>query len=214
MRLRNLFSAAVAILALVATTNATTVWDESVNGDLSGSQAAPTPILLSVGTNSVIGNLRITSAGDSQDWLAVTVPAGAQLTSFVHAAYTSTDAQGFTGFQTGSAFVGSPGVASSYNGYAHFGTGATNGSLPATNTVGTDLFPIMADNSPGGTSAGASGFTIPLGPGAYTFLIQQTGSATTSYQFNYNVVPEPASLGVLLLGGAALMARRRTCRMR
>src|SRR3974377_119904 len=45
------------------------VWDESVSGDLSGSQSSPTAIALSVGTNSIIGNLRTTASTDNQDWV-------------------------------------------------------------------------------------------------------------------------------------------------
>lgn len=196
MRTGNLLVGCVVVLALGAVASAATVWDEGVSGDLSGNQAAPTPILLSLGTNSVIGNLRITAAGDNQDWLAVTVPAGMGLNQYVHQVYTSTDTTGFTGFQAGPTFVGSPGAATSYAGYSHFGTAPTN-------TIGTDLLPPMQ------TAPSATGFSIPLAPGTYTFLIQQTGSATTSYAFDFNVIPEPASLGVLLLGGAMLMTGRR-----
>ena len=52
------------------------------------------------------------------------VPPGANLNSLVLATYSSTDAQGFTGFQSGSSFVGSVNTAANYKGYAHFGTGA------------------------------------------------------------------------------------------
>jgi len=86
--------------------------------------------------------------------------------------YTSTDAQGFTGVQSGTNFVGSVNSAASYLGYAHFGTGAQNGSLPATNLVGVDILPIMGDTN---LAAGAQGFIPPLLNGTYTFLIQQTG---------------------------------------
>jgi hypothetical protein len=44
----------------------------------------------------------------------------------------------------------------------------------------------MADNSPGGTAAGATGFTPPLSGQSYTFLIQQLGG-NTSYQFDFSV---------------------------
>ena len=208
MRLR---ISAIALLGFASLASASTVYDEGVTGDISGAGATPTPITLSLGTNTLIGSLRTSSATDNQDFLQVTIPAGLALQSYVHTLYTSTDAQGFTGFRVGSTFTVSTGLAGSYNGYAHFGSAATNGSLPAQSTVGVDLFPWMADNSAGGTSAGAAGFAIPLSSGVYTFLIQQTGSGpTTAYQFDFNVVPEPASLGVVLLGGAMLAAGRRT----
>ncbi|HEY1923350.1 MAG TPA: PEP-CTERM sorting domain-containing protein, partial [Tepidisphaeraceae bacterium] len=157
--------------------------------------------------NSVIGTV---GATDKQDWIALTIPAGFQLSSDVLESYSSTDAQGFSGVQAGSSFVGSVNNPASYLGYTHFGTGAANGSLPATNLVGVDLLPLMGDNV--NISAGSTGFTPPLPSGTYTFLIQQLG-ATTSYQFDYGVtsVPEPTTIG-LIAGGALLALRRRSRR--
>ena len=87
---------------------------------------------------------------------------------------------------------------SSYLGYAHYGTGATNpAGAPATNLVGDDLLALEANST---VAAGASGFSDPLQAGTYTFLIQQLG-ATTNYQFDFDVtsVPEPAALGLAAL---------------
>jgi hypothetical protein len=89
-----------------APTSAAILYDESVSGDLSNNRAAPTPLMLSAGTNSVLGTVNGTS--DHQDWIALTVPVGDELTSIILASYTSTDVQGFTGFQTGASFVGNP----------------------------------------------------------------------------------------------------------
>src|SRR4051812_43248866 len=106
-----------------------TLYDETASGDLSDSQAIPTPLgTASVGTNSVLGTV---GGGANQDWLTLHVATGTRLDSLVLAAYSSTDGQGFTGVQRGTSFVGSPFTASSYLGYAHFGTGAVNGSHPA-----------------------------------------------------------------------------------
>jgi uncharacterized repeat protein (TIGR01451 family) len=163
------------------------LWDESVNGNLSNNQGTPTPLSAALGTNSVIGT--VGGADGTQDWLTLHVPAGMRLDSLVLAVYSSTDAQGFTGVQPGTSFVGSPFTAGSYLGYAHFGTGATNGTLPPTNLIGADLLPIMGSAT---TAPGAQGFTPPLAAGDYTFLIQQLGAITT-YQFDYdtNTVPTP-----------------------
>src|SRR5437016_5625403 len=123
------------LTAFVTTARAQSVtqWDESVSGNLSGNQAAPNNFTLVLGTNAIIGNLRVTSAGDNQDWIMLAVPGGLQLSAVVLKAYSSTDAQGFTGVQAGTNFVGSALSAASYLGYAHFGTGAQNGALAPTN---------------------------------------------------------------------------------
>jgi hypothetical protein len=201
----------ISILVITVTSSrATVIWNESVNGNLSASQSAPTPFTLAEGTNSIIGT--VTGGTDPADWVTLTIPTGLQLSSDVLAAYSSTDQQGFTGVQAGTAFVGNPETsASAYLGYAHFGTGATNGSLPRTDLVGDDLLPIMGNTA---DAAGSQGFTPPLPSGSYVFIIQQLGAAT-NYQFDFGVtaVPEPGSLGLLALLGLTIpfsrtMARR------
>jgi hypothetical protein len=184
---------------------ATVLYNESVSGDLSNSQSSPTPLTLSAGTNSIIGSV---GTGDTADWVALTIPAGMQLRSDVLAAYSSTDVQGFTGFQAGSSFVGNPETtASAYLGYAHFGTAASNNGA-ATNLVSHDLLPIMANPL---TSPGAQGFTDPLAAGTYTFLIQQLG-APTNYQFDFGVTPAPEPASAALLALALPMLRRKSAR--
>jgi hypothetical protein len=138
----------------------------------------------------------------------VTVPTGDVLSGYTLDSYTSADAQGFTGFQTGSSFVGSAFSAGSYEGYTHYGTGAANGTLPPTNVIGTNLLPLMADPT---LASGSTGFTPPLAANTYTFLIQQLG-ATTNYQFDFTVAaaaPEPASLALLAVPALLLLKKRR-----
>jgi hypothetical protein len=56
-----------------------------------------------------------------------------------------------------------------------------------------DLLPVMNSE---GLAVGASGFTSPLGPGTYTFVIGvQTAEldAFPTYQFDVMVVPEPST---------------------
>lgn len=196
----------LAVVLAAVQAGAVTLWDESINGDLSGNQAAPTALTLALGTNAVIGSLRTSSSTDNQDWIALTVPAGMQLGAVVLKSYVSTDQQGFTGVQAGTNFVGNPLTAAPYLGYAHFGTGAQNGALPATNLVGVDILPIMGDTT---LAVGSQGFTPPLGSGTYTFLIQQTGSAQTGYEFDYVVIPEPATVVLVALGCGVILLRRR-----
>jgi hypothetical protein len=155
------------------------LYDESVSGDLSNKQATPTALVLGTGTNSVKGTV---GGSDTQDWVTVHVPTGLTLSALVLASYVSSDSQGFTGVQSGTSFVGDAFTASSYLGYAHFGTGATNGASGPTNLVGANLLPIMGNTS---LASGSKGFQAPLPSGDYTFLIQQLGSST-SYQFDFN----------------------------
>ncbi len=187
----------------------TTQWNESVSGDLSGNQLSPSTFTLSAGTNAFIGNLRVTSAGDNQDWIALTIPGGFQLSGDVLAAYSSTDQQGFTGVAAGTNFPGNVNLPGSYLGYSHYGTGAQNGALSPTNLVGVNILPLMGNTNT--ISAGAIGFTAPLPAGTYTFLIQQTGSAQTSYEFDYVVtpVPEPSTIAMLGFGTAAIFLSRK-----
>ena len=212
---KGLFS--VTLCALLAAAPAiATIYDEGVSGDLSDDKAAPTALTLTPGKNSVIG----TSAGfpefggtDPQDWVSFTIPAGFVMTSYVNARFTSSDPQGFTGFQFGSSFSGDEFMAGSYAGYAHFGTAAQNpdGNPTSSSTVGVNLLPLMADPT---FAPGTTGFTPPLGPGTYTFLIQQGDPSVTGYRFNMIVrsvsVPEPgSSLYLLGMGGLAILGLRR-----
>jgi hypothetical protein len=47
---------------------------------------------------------------------------------------------------------------------------------------GTDLLPALADGVPAGT-----GFTVPLGPGTYSYVIQQTGPQVSAYTLEFVV---------------------------
>lgn len=196
----------VALLA-AAPSRGAVIWDESTAGDLSNVPGTPTKLALALGSNSIKGS--VAGASDVSDWVTLTVPAGMKLKQIILASYTSADAQGFTGFDAAATFAGDPLTAGAYTGYAHFGTGATNPSFP-TNLIGVDILPIMADPT---AAAGSKGFTTPLGPGDYAFLIQQLG-ASTAYQFDYVVVPEPSAMVLIGLGAAALVpiVRRRARR--
>jgi hypothetical protein len=208
---KSLFSAAVCAL-LAAVPAKATIYDEAVSGDLSNDKAAPTPLTLTPGSNSVIGTVTgpFPDGPDPQDWVSFTIPTGFVMTSYLNSKYVSTDDQGFTGFQFGSSFSGDEFTAGSYAGYAHFGTAATNpDGTPSASTVGVNLLPLMADPS---FAPSAAGFTPPLAAGTYTFLIQQGDAVPTSYEFDMNVTSVPdtgSSLCLLGMGGLATLALRR-----
>ena len=69
--------------------------------------------------------------------------------------------------------------------------------------LGTDVL----DNI--GTGPGAIGFLPPLGPGTYSFWLQQTGGSLTTYGLDLVVVPEPTAAALLALGLLGLAASRR-----
>lgn len=183
------------------------MYDESVSGDLSDSQLAPAARVMVSGINRVLGTV---GGGNSQDWLRVTIPAGFQMSVLTHVTYVSTDNQGFMGFDDAATFVGNAGLPGSYQGYAHFGNVATNGTLPAGSTVGANMLNIMANPAAYNSGQAPQGVTLPLGPGDYTFLFQQLGAASQyEFAFQATAVPEPTSF--VLLGGATsgLWAMRR-----
>ena len=192
MRIKTIIAAVVLSFSLAQVGLAAVAYNEGA--DLSDNQSVPTSVLLGFGSNTVTGSLRVSSPGDAQDWIAVTIPLGMSLDQIVNTAY-SGDSLMFTGFQNGSSFVGSPGSAGSYNGYTHLGAA----------TVGTNVLPAM------GSAAGTiSNFTPPLPGGTYTFLLQQTGGTATTYGVDFSVTPEPAGLAMLLLSGVyAATCRRR-----
>jgi len=203
-----------AILALAVNNtflSASVVYDEGVSGDLSNAQATPNTVVLASGTNSVLGSIN-SAASDPRDFITVTVPAGLQLTQYVHVSFSglATD-QGFTGFHIGSTITGAVGTSGSYNGWSHYSQNANNSFINAFstfNSIGQDLLPIMQTQSTGAN--GATGFSIPLASGDYAFLIQDT-SGSGSYQFDFIVtpVPEPTSLALAGFGAVAGFARWR-----
>lgn len=190
---------------MISHAHASIFWTEGTDGDLSNDRTAPNTFTLSSGANSLIGNV---GGSESQDFLTLTINSGFNLSSIVLSSYSSTDGQGFLGVQPTSIFDANLFDTSKYLGYTHFGTSAQNGSLPPADLVGQNLLPLMGDNV--NISQGAQGFTPPLGPGTYAFVVQQLG-ASTAYQFDFGVtpVPEPSSQVVVgLLCGALFFWRR------
>ena len=166
---------AVVFCMLVATRgHGATIWNESAQGDLSGSRSAPTTLALAAGSNDLFA----TSQGGDLEYVTVNVPAGSAMTGLFLRTYTGFDQLAFLGMQRGTTFTESPSAPNVGNllGWTHFGPGAGN--------IGADMLPAI------GTAFGTQGFTPPLLAGPYTLWLQQIGGAT-SYQLDF-VVSGPA----------------------
>jgi hypothetical protein len=157
--------------------------------DLSGTPASPTSLgALGFGAHTLSGSY---GNGDF-DLVTMSIPSGHTLNSITLDSYGPAGLS-FVGLQSGSTWtegLGGAIDASELLGWTHINT----------IHVGTDIL----DNI--GLGAGATGFTPPLPSGSYTFLLQETGTATRNFSMTFNVVPEPASIGLAALGLAGLLA--------
>ena len=183
---------AAGVFWATASTQAQTIWDESIHGDLSNNFASPSgPVNLSLGSNEIHGT---TISGD-RDYITVVVPANHQL-SQVFVDDVTGDDRAFLAVQAGSQVTDpdGPNPAADLLGYTHIGSADGN--------VGTDVLDDMA------VAPGAQGFTPPLPAGTYSFWIQETGGVLVGYSIDLIVTEIPAP-GALWLLGMALMKRAR-----
>lgn len=168
LSLRNLLL--FALLGLVACSSATPQalnYNEATQGDLSDNHLAPTPLAFAKGINSVSGTTGLRAGGESvdRDYFWFTVPETAVLTKVILTKYTSLDEIAFAAIQRGRVLNQDPENTepSALLGWLHLGL------IHVNQNILNDL----------GKEATAQGFTPPLGPGDYTFWVQQTGLSTT-----------------------------------
>lgn len=148
--------------------------DEAIDGDLAGDLANPTTLPLVAGGNLITA----TSVRGDVEYFHTAVPLGHQLAAFLIAAYAGqNDDTAFVAMQKGSTFTEPTQGTNVANllGYSHMG--------PAIEPVGADLLDNM------GAGVGAIGFSGPLYSGDYTFWMQQTGLATTTYAVELVISP-------------------------
>jgi len=186
--------ALIAALLCVPTASwAAFVYDESVDGDLSGDGLAPTVLVAGTGVNTLAG----TTVNGDLDYLTFNVGAGLTFDAITLTAFDSEDNIAFIAIQSGAQFTEPP-----------VGTDPANllGWLHMEQSfVGTDILDDM------GQGDQAIGFTPPLPSGDYSFWIQQTDLDVVSYEMEFIIsggapVPVPAALylfgsGLLTLGG-------------
>lgn len=183
---------AVVIGLLVSQAQAVVIWDEGVDADISDDRLNPDSAALALGSNELIA----TSVSGDREYITLNVPGGTVLSKIVLNAYAGLDQTAFIGVQSGTTLTEPPTGTdvTQLLGYSHFG--------PNIAPVGTDYMSAIS------TGAGSMGFTPPLPSGDYTFWMQQTGGNAATYEWDFVVIPEPTTLGLLLISGAAMMRRR------
>ncbi|HBJ83577.1 MAG TPA: hypothetical protein DDZ88_06850 [Verrucomicrobiales bacterium] len=178
-------------------------WNEVLDGDLSDDGNAPTFINFTEGHNLIegtMGSLNGTGPLDADVW-TFTIAAGYYLTGINLVSYSapSSGIDSFMAIAEGSSInTSDPSL--------HLSNGLWTEELDGFGNTFTDLMAILD----AGPEYGGIGFDGPLGPGTYTFWVQE-GSAQVSYCIDFVVtpVPEPGSLMLLGLAGALALRRRR-----
>lgn len=199
---RSIFAAALCALAAGGSVQRASAasYNESIDGDLSGTPATPTAWMLDVGANVLTGRAGLIAGTFDYDYdlFAITIPAGRQLDSIELTNYENVDpfGFGFIGMQAGSPWLDTVGPAVSgafLMGYTHIEPVLEGG----------DVLSKMQEHS------GEPPFTVPLGPGTYSLLIQDIELAYDyTMTFNVSGVPEPSSAALLAIGAAVACRRR------
>lgn len=156
-------------------------YNENVFGDISDEPSAPTSLNLYHGFNLV----NATSGGGDVDILRLTIPEFHTVDSLILTGYNGAT-QSFMGLQRGAMWTA--GVGGNINpasllGWTHFGPTAAGAG------VNDNLLDDLAT-----PKQGSAGFPLPLGPGVYTMLLQDTGGEVT-YGMRFNVTYHTRELG-------------------
>jgi hypothetical protein len=177
-----------------------TLWNSAVDGPLSTSGLAPTALgPMTLGSNDVFGTTGSSTTGvvDLNDFV-VTVPTGFALASITELPGTQVGGSAsFIGVEAGPQVTVSPDATTA--------AGLLGWTLYTPAEINTNILPSMAI-----PADGSSGFTTPLGPGQYSFWIQEGDTGTFAYGFDLGLVsttsvPEPGTLTTSLIGLAVLV---------
>ena len=179
-----------------------TIYDESVSGDLSSSGSAPTLLTVSLGANDVFGTTGKTGTTIDRDYFTFTVPLGDALTGITVLPGTLTLGAGsdsFIGVEIGPKVTLDPANspdATGLLGWFHYND---------TTDIGSNILPSM------GTSGdNSTGFHPgPLPAGTYSIWDQEASAGTVPYGLEFTIAPtpEPASWTMLLTGMALIMGK-------
>ncbi len=184
--------------------SAQVIYDETVDGELSGDNLNPTDLnVFGIGTSMISGTVvDARGANPNVDVFTFDVLSGTQLTAIVLDEFVSDDDVAFVGLNDSNTFPFDADQLSDNPDQSQFIGGLLFGE-----NVGVNLLDDI------GSSGIGTGFTGPLGPGEYTVYLQQLGPNTVDYRFDFQVsaIPEPAT-GVLVglpMLGLVIAGRRR-----
>ena len=200
MYLRTILSALLFFAASSA--GAATLWDESIDGDLSSDGSMPTGISLQLGSNVIDGTVAA-GVDDTRDFITFMIGDGQALVAINQLLWEDLPGggPGNRGFNAISA--GSTGEDPDFSNSDFF----LGGDHVDAFAPGTNLLPLMG----GDERESGIGFTGPLGAGAYTYVVQQTGGELNGYSLDFVVaalaVPEPSAIVLVLV--ASLLGLRR-----
>jgi hypothetical protein len=191
----------ITFLALPFGTVGATDWDELINGDLSNDGLTPTFINFTSGNNLIEGTMGFNGTALDRDIWTFNVPVGQFLTAINLVSY-SAPAAGINSFMA----IDDATTININDSSQHLSNGLWTEEFDGLGNTFTPLLTIL-DNGP---LFGGTGFSGSLGPGDYTFWVQET-SAEVHYCIDFVLtpvpVPEPGS--AMLLGAASLACLRR-----
>lgn len=179
---------AAAVGLPVVAAHAATMWNEATNGDLSNNGQAPTPVIMTVGSNRVLGATGNSGPGMDLDHFTFTVPPGAVLNSIVLLDNTTVSGgASFFGIAAGPKIS-----AEILLSFLHYGP----------DQIGANLLPALGVG--------------PLGSGTYSVWVQETGGPV-KYGFDFvtapsatvRTLPEWGSILLAALLGLTLWSRRK-----
>ena len=197
--------AALVVSALFAVESgaAGLIWDEAIDGDLSGDYLNPTTLFLNSNTGEEDVLFTTVGGNPNQDreYFTFTIPSGYQLSSLKLVTFETDPASnlGFIGVAAGSVFPTPPTSPdpTTLLGYALIGN----------SEVGTDILQSI------GTGPGSQGFAGPLAAGSYTWWAQETGPSTDDWELQFSfaaaAVPEPSAALLWSVGFLGLLRPRR-----
>lgn len=178
-------------------------WSETTDGDLSDDGDVPTFIVFTEGSNLIegtMGSLSGTGPLDADVW-RFTIAAGYYLTGIALIDYAAP-----TGPNDSFMAIDDATTINMTDPSQHLSNQLWTQEFDGFGGTYTDLLALLDV----GPFFGGTGFDGPLGPGDYTFWIQE-GSEQIQYTIDFQVtaVPEPGSAGLLGLACLILLRRRR-----